>query len=135
VFKKIGKPGAEGADPPPPLASGMMIVLCTFPDMEKAREIGTAMVSEGLAACVNLLPGVESIYRWEGRVQQEQEVLAMFKLKSEGFAKLEAALNAKHPYEVPEVVGIHADSVSEKYMKWVGSANGSAIRYDSPNGH
>lgn len=103
----------------PPVYPGMMIVLCTFSGPEVARAVGTEIVADGLAACVNLLPGVESIYRWEAKIQQEQEVLAIFKVKSEGFITLKNALNERHPYEVPEIVGIHTDVVSEKYLEWV----------------
>ena len=97
----------------------MMLVFCTFPDMEKAREIGSGIVSEGLAACVNLIPRVESIYLWEGKMQSKNEVLAVFKLRADCFAALEAALSERHPYEVPEIVGLAADRVSEGYLNWV----------------
>lgn len=103
----------------------MMIVFCTFPDLEKTRAVGAAIIETGLAACVNLVTGVESIYRWEGKVHQEPEVLGIFKVKSEGFGELEAALHLKHPYDVPEIVGIHTDSVAENYLKWVRSTGDS----------
>ena len=98
---------------------GMMLVFCTFPEMGKAREIGSAIVSEGLAACVNLIPLVESIYLWDGKLQSENEVLAVFKLRSDVFASLEAALTERHPYEVPEIVGVAVDQVSAGYLAWV----------------
>lgn len=97
----------------------MMLVFCTFPDMEKAREIGSGIISEGLAACVNLVPQVESIYLWEGKIQSENEVLAIFKLRSDGFDVLEKILSERHPYEVPEIVGVTADSVNGGYLDWV----------------
>ena len=97
----------------------MMLVFCTFPDMEKAREIGSGIISEGLAACVNLVPQVESIYLWEGKIQSENEVLAIFKLRSDGFDILEKILSERHPYEVPEIVGVAADSVNAGYLDWV----------------
>ena len=100
-------------------ADGMMLVLCTFRDMGTAREIGSGLVAEGLAACVNLVPQVESIYRWKGELQSESEVLAMFKLSSVGFPAFEAALTERHPYEVPEIVGLPVDAVSRSYLDWV----------------
>lgn len=100
----------------------MLLVLCTFPEMGKAREICTAVVAEGLAACVNLVPGVESIYLWEGKMQSENEVLAVFKLQADGFASLESALSERHPYDVPEIVGVAADQVSAGYLDWVRGA-------------
>jgi uncharacterized protein involved in tolerance to divalent cations len=97
----------------------MMMVFCTFPDQEKAREVATEIIAEGLAACVNILPGVESIYRWEGEILNEQEALTIFKVAAAGFQKLEKAIVEKHPYDTPEIVGIAADKVSEKYLSWV----------------
>ena len=107
----------------PPVSIGMLVVLCTFPDAEKARSVAKEIVLEGLAACVNLVPGVESIYRWEGEIQQDAEVLAIFKVASGGFGKLEKAIIEKHPYETPEVVGIAADQVESRYLAWVVAAD------------
>ena len=103
----------------PPVSHGMMVVFCTFPDQEKAREVSHEIISEGLAACVNVLPGVESIYQWNGEVKTDSEVLAIFKVGSENFSKLEKAILEKHPYDTPEIVGIAADKVEERYLKWV----------------
>ena len=72
----------------------------------------------GLAACVNILPSVRSIYRWQGTLQDEAEVLLIIKSLAERFDEIEAWLEAHHPYDVPEVVGISADSVSGAYMRW-----------------
>lgn len=96
-----------------------MLVLCTFSEIGKAREVCPAIVSEGLAACVNLVPQVESFYLWEGKLQADNEVLAVFKLRADGFSSLEAALSERHPYDVPEIVGLAADRVSERYLDWV----------------
>ena len=97
----------------------MMVVFCTFPDTEKARQVAGEIISEGLAACVNVLPGVESIYIWEGEVQRDAEVLAIFKVRTEGFVKLEQAILSKHPYDTPEIVGLAADKVERSYLEWV----------------
>jgi periplasmic divalent cation tolerance protein len=99
--------------------TGMLVVLCTFPDTEKAREICTALVSDGLAACANLLPGVESIYRWKGKIHDDSEVLAILKVPADGFAALESKLLEIHPYDVPEIVAIRPDSVNPEYLAWV----------------
>ncbi|MES2982164.1 MAG: divalent-cation tolerance protein CutA [Verrucomicrobiota bacterium] len=103
----------------PPVAADMLIVLCTFPDAETARRISKEIISENLAACVNLIPGVESIYRWEGMIEQASEILAIFKVPIAGFKNLENYLLEKHPYETPEVIGIAPDRVSAEYLKWV----------------
>jgi|688.fasta_scaffold730597_2 periplasmic divalent cation tolerance protein len=106
----------------PPVAADMLIVLCAFPDAETARRISTVIISENMAACVNLIPAVESIYRWEGKIEQANEVLAIFKVAAVGFKNLEKELLEKHPYDTPEIVGIVPDQVSEKYLSWVNSA-------------
>jgi periplasmic divalent cation tolerance protein len=110
------KAGGTGK-PVPPVS--MMIVLCTFPNEEKAAQVGREIVSEGLAACVNIIPGVRSVYRWESKVCDEVEVLAIFKLRADGFGDLEGAILARHPYDTPEIVALDVDQVEERYLSWV----------------
>lgn len=100
-------------------ARELRIVLCTFPDHEQARQIGTVLVEKQLAACVNLLPGVESIYRWEGKVETAGEVLAVFKTTAEAFAAFSAELAALHPYDVPEILAIQPVDAAAAYARWV----------------
>ncbi|WP_395745325.1 divalent-cation tolerance protein CutA [Prosthecobacter sp.] len=98
----------------------LLIVLCTFPDHGKARETGTALVESQLAACVNLIPAVESIYRWEGKVETSAEVLAVFKTTREAWPRFERRLKELHPYEVPEIVALRPEEVGAEYARWVG---------------
>ena len=95
------------------------IVLCTFPDLDKARQIGTLLVESQLAACGNLVPQVESIYQWNGETQRDSEVLAIFKTRELLISKLEAELIELHPYDVPEFLVLPVDSGAEDYVKWV----------------
>lgn len=97
----------------------ILIVLCTFPDVAKARETGTALVESQLAACVNLIPAVESIYRWEGKVDTSAEVLALFKTTPAAWPRFESLLRELHPYEVPEIVALRPEQVAQSYAKWV----------------
>lgn len=97
----------------------ILLVFCTFPDLEKARQIGTLVMESQLAACVNLLPKVESIYRWQGQVEKTEEVLGIFKTTISGYAALESRVKELHPYEVPEVVAMRPEQVSEAYGQWV----------------
>jgi periplasmic divalent cation tolerance protein len=99
----------------------VQVVLCTFPDLPQARQIGTVLVEMQLAACVNLIPAVESIFRWEGKVSTEEEVLAVFKTTAERLEELERELLVRHPYEVPEVLALPVGAGSEGYLKWVRS--------------
>ena len=102
-----------------PVMHSVLVVLCTFPDVEKAREVGTALVEAQLAACVNLLPGMESIYRWQGAVERAGEVLAVFKTTAEAWSAFESKLRELHPYDVPEIVALRPEQVAETYARWV----------------
>lgn len=99
--------------------SDVLVILCTFPNSEQARQIGTVLVETQLAACVNLLPAVESIYRWQGKVETTAEVLAVFKTTSAAFPAFEKALTELHPYEVPEIIAVQPAAVAETYTAWV----------------
>lgn len=99
--------------------SDVLVILCTFPDSGQARQIGTLLVEKQLAACVNLVPAVESIYRWQGKVETASEVLAIFKTSASAFPAFEQALTELHPYEVPEIVAVAADKIAAPYRDWV----------------
>jgi periplasmic divalent cation tolerance protein len=99
--------------------SEVLVILCTFPDSEQARQIGTLLVERQLAACVNLLPAVESIYRWQGKVETTTETLAIFKTSATAFPAFEKALTELHPYEVPEIIAVQPAAVAETYTAWV----------------
>ena len=91
----------------------------TMPDGETARRIGRTLVQERLAACVNVVPGVVSIYSWKGSIQEDDEVLCLLKTSPERFAQLRARLLELHPYDVPEVLGFSVDDGSPAYLDWV----------------
>lgn len=102
--------------------SDILLVFCTFPDIEKARFIGTALIESQLAACVNLCPGIESIYRWQGQVETSTEVLAIFKTTQMAYPAFESRLRELHPYDVPEIVAVRPEQVSETYARWVSAS-------------
>lgn len=97
----------------------LLVVLSTFPDAAAAHSAAEAVVNERLAACVNVLPGVESVYRWQGTVESSQEVLAIIKTTVERYPELEKRLRELHPYEVPEIVALPASAVAGSYLAWV----------------
>ena len=101
------------------MKSEVMVVLCTFPDFEKARQIGAVLVEKQVAACINLIPGVTSIYRWEGKIEEEGEVLGVIKTTAEAYAALETAILELHPYDTPEVLALPVGKGAEKYLAWV----------------
>ena len=90
-----------------------------FPNRESARHIGTALIEKQLAACVNIIPEVESIYQWEGEVKTENEVMAIAKTTASRYKQLEAYVLENHPYDVPEVIGLPLSQGSESYLNWV----------------
>ncbi|MGQ0504856.1 MAG: divalent-cation tolerance protein CutA [Myxococcaceae bacterium] len=97
----------------------MILVFVTCPTQEKAAEIARTLVEEKLAACGNLFPGLRSIYRWEGKVQDESEALLLLKTLPEHFDALRARVVTLHPYDCPEVVAVPVSSVHPPYLEWV----------------
>ncbi len=97
----------------------VVILLTTFPNSEIAGQIGTRWVESQLAACVNLLPGVESIYRWEGTTEVSGEILAIVKTTRGRLPDLEASLRTLHPYELPECLVLSPAEGSADYLEWV----------------
>jgi periplasmic divalent cation tolerance protein len=95
------------------------VVLVTAPDAEVGARLARELVEARLAACVNLVGSVRSVYRWEGRVEDEAEVLLVIKTRAERFAALEARVRELHPYEVPEVLALAAAGGSRAYLDWV----------------
>lgn len=95
------------------------VVLCTLPSPEKAGEIARILVEEQLAACVNLLPAIRSIYRWQGAVCDETETLALIKTTGERYAALAQRIVELHPYEVPEVIALPVTEGHAPYLAWL----------------
>jgi periplasmic divalent cation tolerance protein len=96
-----------------------LVVLSTFPSLERATAAADALVGERLAACVNLVPGLTSIYRWQGAIQRDAEVLAIIKTTRAGYAALAARLAALHPYEVPELLALDVTTGAAPYLAWL----------------
>ena len=101
------------------MTSDHQIVLSTCPDAATARAIATALVEQGLAACVNIVPGVESIYKWDGLVERSNELLLIIKTRAECYPALEQALVALHPYELPEIIAVPLATGLPVYLSWI----------------
>jgi len=95
------------------------LVMCSFPDIGKARQIGTHVIERQLAACVNLIPEIESIYSWKGKIESEKEVLCLFKTTNQNYPRLEAEILDLHPYETPEILLLDIGGGSRDYLDWV----------------
>lgn len=96
-----------------------LVVLVTAPSESFALELGRALVDERLAACVNVVPGLTSIYLWEGRREETAEALLLIKTWSEGYAALQRRILQLHPYSVPEVLGLPVAEGAPAYVRWV----------------
>jgi periplasmic divalent cation tolerance protein len=99
------------------------VVLVTAPDAATGARIARALVEEGLIACANLVPGIRSIYRWQGRVAEDAEVLLVLKAHASRCEALAARVKALHPYELPEVIALPVVDGSEAYLDWVVAAS------------
>jgi periplasmic divalent cation tolerance protein len=95
------------------------VVLVTAPSAEAAMTIGRALVDERLAACVNVVPGLTSIYRWQGRREEASECLLVIKTDASRYAALERRVLELHPYSVPEVLALPVDAGAPAYMEWL----------------
>ena len=96
-----------------------ILVLSTFPDADSARRAARALIEEKLAACANLIPQIESVYRWKGAIETSSEVLLLIKSNVWKFQPLEAKIRELHPYEVPEIISLRIDSGSADYLRWI----------------
>ena len=95
-----------------------LLCLTTCPDLDTAQRIADALVEERLAACVNVLPGVQSTYRWEGQVQRAGEVLLLVKTVRVRLPALQERIVALHPYELPELLAVEAGGLPA-YLRWI----------------
>ena len=95
------------------------LVLCSCPEANVANALATALVEQRLAACVNVMPGVTSVYGWEGRVETASEHLLLIKTEPAGYAALEAFIKDRHPYQVPEIIAIPVEQGSHDYLDWI----------------
>jgi len=102
--------------------SDALVILCTCPDHAIAGRLARSLVQQRLAACVNIVPAIRSIYSWQGELCDDKEVLLVIKTLQSRFAELEAWLCEHHPYDVPEVVAISAEHVSADYLAWIASS-------------
>lgn len=101
------------------------IVLTTAGSRDEAERIAHALVDERLAACVNLVPGLTSIYRWQGAVESAGEILLLIKTNAQNLAALEGKLRELHSYDVPEFLVLIPDTASQPYLDWLRSSVGS----------
>jgi periplasmic divalent cation tolerance protein len=101
-----------------------IIVFVTCENRQQAEQIAQAVVSEKLAACVNILPGIQSVYVWEGQLTSSEEVLCLMKTTQGRFTQLQDRIRALHSYQVPEIVAATIEQASRAYEDWVDESIG-----------
>ena len=96
-----------------------LLACSTFPEIEIARRIARQLVTENFAACANIVPAVESIYRWQDKIEDAQETHVFFKTTVARYPAFQERLRALHPYEVPEIIGLPISAGLPEYLQWV----------------
>jgi periplasmic divalent cation tolerance protein len=101
------------------MSEKILLALSTFPDAETARQISDQLVTERFAACANILPSVESIYRWKDKIESGNETLVFFKLSEDRQSAFQDKLRSLHPYDVPEIIFVPVGGGLPEYLQWV----------------
>ncbi len=99
-----------------------LLVLCTCPDKDVATTIAENVVAQHLAACINIVPSVKSIYHWQGNVESAEESLMLIKTHKKKLPSLKNTLTTMHPYEVPEIISVDISDGLPEYLKWMASS-------------
>ena len=101
------------------MSDNVYLALCTCPDQATAEALAGSLVEQGLAACVNIVPGVLSVYRWQGSLVRDSEVLLLIKTTAQRLTELTAQIERQHPYDVPEVIAHPIVAGLDNYLEWV----------------
>lgn len=99
-----------------------IIVLTTCNSSELASSIADSLVSSKLAACVNIVKGIESVYQWQGKIEHDKEILLIIKTKKNLFSQVEQAIQERHDYELPEIIAVPIEAGEKNYLNWIKSA-------------
>lgn len=95
------------------------IIFCTCPDQKTAEQIASLLVEQKLAACVNIIAGVTSVYEWQGKIETSQEQLLIIKSHADKYDAIENKIKTNHPYELPEIIAVPIDRGLPDYLQWI----------------
>lgn len=101
----------------------VIVTFCTCPDLATADKIARHLVENHMAACVNILPGLTSVYTWQGKVETAQEHLLLIKSSAAAYRVIETAIRSQHPYELPEIIAIPVEKGLPEYINWIYSCH------------
>ncbi len=101
------------------MSDNFHIILSTCPDKASASKIAQLLVENQLCACVNIIPGVESVYQWKGQIESSQEYLLIIKSIKTAYSQIEQYIKANHPYELPEIIAVSVDTGLPDYFSWI----------------
>ncbi len=104
---------------PEATTNSVVLILCTVPNRSVAEKIALHLVERRLAACVNIIPGVASIFRWKNRIEESEELLLMIKSSMGRLAEISEYIRSSHPYELPEVLAIPTSGGGMEYLNWI----------------
>ncbi len=96
-----------------------ILILCTINNIDKAKEISKTLLEEKLVACVNIIPNLTSLYRWDGKICEDSEYLMILKSRSDLFAEVKDKITELHPYEVPEIISVDIKDGNNAYLDWL----------------
>ncbi|SFU77049.1 divalent cation tolerance protein [Nitrosomonas eutropha] len=100
-------------------SSRILLILTNFPDEASARKLAKILVDQQLAACVNILQGCTSIYRWQGQIETASEIPVLIKTTRQRYQDVEQTIKSQHPYELPEIIAVPLDSGLPAYLQWI----------------
>ena len=105
------------------MAINQQLIFCTFPDKSSAESIARLLINEKLAACVNIISGVTSIYAWEQKIETAEECLLLIKANKSNYQLIEEIIKKRHPYELPEIIAVSIEDGLPEYLHWIDSCH------------
>lgn len=105
------------------MAANHLIIFCTCPDKDTAEKIARLLVAGNKAACVNILPGITSVYSWKGQIESAEEHLLLIKAHQDHYQAIETTIHEHHPYELPEIIAVAIERGLPEYLHWIDSCH------------
>lgn len=105
------------------MSTEYQIIFCTCPDKDTAEKIARLSVENKLAACVNIVPNITSVYRWQEQIEMADEVLLLIKARQDAYPLLESMIKTHHPYQLPEIIAITIERGLPDYLNWIASCH------------